>query len=900
MSIFKRIVAIKINRKSPLSRWTKLLFILVPLFIISTDAFGQIEGDTLRSDTTTVDSVLESSVADTATTAASDTLRTSDSVLKSEVHYSAKDSIANDLINKRVFLYGDASVSYENITLKADHIIYDFSSYTVHATGVQDTAGAWVGEPVFTQGNTTFEAHEMDYNFKSKKAYVKQVSTEVIEGVLTGERVKTVDDNKVIYIRHGEYCPCEDPNAKTRFKIGKLKVIKDDKIITGPGYLALGKIPTPLVFPFGFFPNTEDKQAGLIIPSYGNGQKQGYFLNGLGFYMPFGDRVDTKILADLYSRGSWGLGNITRYKQRYKYTGEMNLEYNVRKTGDKDLNTSGESRNFFVKWRHNQDRSARPNSNFSADVNAGSSTNFVNNLNSSQDNYLTNTFSSNIRYDKSFYDSPWTFGLSAGHDQNSLTGVYNFNLPTVSVNKARTFPLADIFGKSSGSKQAFYEKIGWTYSANFQNRLSAQEEELSFNNWHNLKDKFQNGIRHQTALTTSLKAGPISINPNIRYSERWYMRTYGRSIDEETGAFVKDTLQGFDRSGDWSMGASATTKFYGMFSFRGRTLKAIRHTATPSLTYTYSPDFDPRVFGFYGTDGALSSYSPYDGTLYGGPPSGRSQTLSFNLANNLEAKVLSRRDTTSRFKKVPILENLSIGGSYNFAADSMNFSNIGVNGRTNIAKIVNINFGASFDPYTYVVRNVDDRLSVQRIDRLEYQRSGTLANFQSGNLSMDIGGLNSALFKRKKSEVIQEEDEGDSDKDTFIRGIFNDFSVPWDLRAGYVLNVRTDRKPIVEQEGYSIRDSLMFTQSVQFSGGFTLFEKVRISFQSGYDFVLKELTPTTFNATVDLNCWELSARVVPFGLRRNYNIALNIKASILKDLKLEKKRSLSSDEKFFM
>ena len=709
-----------------------------------------------------------------------------------------------------------------------------------------------------------------------------------------------MEDNTVIYIRHGEYCPCEDPNAKTRFKIGKLKVIKDDKIVTGPGYLALGKIPTPLVFPFGFFPNTEDKQAGLIIPSYGNGQKQGYFLNDLGFYMPFGDHVDTKILADIYTRGSWGLTNTTRYNQRYKFSGNTDVEYNVKKVGDRDLNNYSESRSFFIKWRHTQDRSARPNSNFSANVNAGSSSNFVDNLNSSQDNYLTNTFSSNIRYDKSFYDSPWTFGLSAGHDQNSLTGVYSFNLPTVSINKARTFPLADIFGKSAGSKQAFYEKIGWTYSANFQNRLSAQEDELSFNNWHNLKEKFQNGVRHQTALSTSLKAGPVTINPNINYNERWYTRTYGRVIDEETGAFVKDTINGFDRSGDWSMGATATTKFYGMFSFKGRTLKAIRHTATPSLTYTYRPDFDPRVFGFYGTDGTLTSYSPYEGTLYGGPPAGRSQTLSFNLSNNLEAKVLSRRDTTSKFKKVPILENLSIGTSYNFAADSMKLSIIRVNGRTNIAKIVIINFGASFDPYTYVVRGVDDQLSVQRIDRLEYHSSGTLANFTAGNLSMDIAGLNSAYFKRGKSEVIQEDDAEADDNNPFLGGLFSDFSIPWDFRAGYVLNIRNDRQPIVKQEGYGIKDSLIFTQSIQFSGGFTLFDKIRISFQSGYDFVLKELTPTTLNATVDLNCWELSTRVVPFGAHRNYNIALNIKASILKDLKLEKKQSFAADEKFFM
>lgn len=855
--------------------------------------------DSLRSDSVSVSDSSYAAAGDTLRVD-SDTLNTDDSVLKSPVTYGAKDSIVNDLINRRVLLYGDASVSYENITLKADYIEYDFSSYTVHATGVQDTAGQWVGEPVFSQGNTTFDAHEMDYNFKSKKAYVKQVQTEVIEGVLTGERVKTVQDNKVIYIRHGEYCPCEDPDAKTRFKIGRLKVIKDDKIVTGPGYLALGKIPTPLVFPFGFFPNTEDKQAGLIVPSYGNGQQQGYFLQDLGFYMPFGDNIDTKILADIYSRGSWGLSNVTRYNKRYKYFGDFDVEYNARRLGDPDLGNFEKGNSFFVTWSHNQARSARPNSNFSADVNAGSSDNFQNNLNSSQDKFLTNTFRSNIRYDKSFYDSPWTFALSAGHDQNSRTGLYNFNLPTLTINKARTFPFADIFGKSPGTKQAFYEKIGWNYSASFENRLSVQEDQLSLNNWNELKKMFQNGMRHQTSLSTSLKAGPFSINPRINYTERWYLRTYGRTVDEATGAFVTDTIRGFDRSSDWSMGASATTKIYGMYSFGGRTLQAIRHTLTPSLSYTYRPDFDPRVYGFYGPDGTLAPYSPYEGSIYGGPPSGRSQSLSFSLSNNVEAKVLSKRDTTSKFKKVPILENLSLGGSYNFAADSMNLSALRVNGRTRIANVVNINFGATFEPYSYVVNTTEGEPRVQRIDRLEYNRSGKLANFEAANLAVDITGLNNAFFSRKKPKVVDEDEEATESADgSFLGNLFSDFTLPWDFSAGYVLNVRKHRDPIVLKEGFGIRDSLSFTQSIQFSGGLTLFDRVRLSIQSGYDFVSDELTPTTINAIVDLNCWELSARVVPFGQRRSYRISLNIKSSILQDLKLERNRNFSGDENFF-
>jgi hypothetical protein len=867
----------------------KLVFILVGLFIIaSSEVIAQTDSLAVSlSDTLSVDTALVQVVPKNQ----------SNSFLDGPVNYSARDTIINDIVNGKVYLFGDAVITYQDIKLQADRIIYDFSNYTVHAEGVKDTAGVWVGKPVFEQGDSKFDAFNMDYNFKSKKAYVRQVQTDVIEGTLTGDRVKTTDNNNVIYVRKGEYCPCEDPNAKTRFKIGRLKVIKDKQIVTGPGYLAIGKIPTPLAFPFGFFPNSEKKQAGLIMPSYGNADELGYFLNDLGFYLPVSDNVDTKILADIYSRGSLGLENITRYKKLYKYDGNLGVEYNIQKRGDRDLNNYSEARSFFVNWRHNQDRKAHPYSSFSADVNAGSTENFSNNLNSSQNDFLTNTFRSNIRYSRSFYNSPWSFSANAGHDQNSQTGVYNFTLPTLNLNKARTFPLKDLF--NDGPKDKFYEKIGWVWSSAFQNTLSATESELALNNWEQLSKQFQNGIRHAASLSTSLKAGALSINPSFRYNERWHFRTFGRTFNEETDQFETDTLQGFDRNNDWSFSTSVTTKLYGMYSFKGKNLKAIRHTFTPTVSYNFRPDFDPNVYGFYESDGALGSYNPYRGTVYGGPSSGTSQAISFSFVNNIEGKLLSRRDTTSKFKKVAFLENLTFSGNYNFAADSNQLSNINMSGFTSISQFADLNFGASFDPYVYAISETGDD---QRTAEYLFSNSNELAEFQQGNIAVNVRGLGSTAFQRQVPQAVLDsedaEEEVGGDSDSFLSG----FKVPWNVSFQYALNVRRNRfvEPLGEDLPLVLLDTLAYTQSLQALGDFTLFDIVRVGINSGYDFTTKELTPTTITVRVDINCWELNARIVPFGQRRSYNVGLNIKSSMLRDLKLERNRAIGNNESFFL
>lgn len=903
---FKRTeIIFKITYITPQFRIANLLFILGVVLImlpftsvaqnqtdsVSTGSVPDFTADSLASPPDSVDFV-------NATDSIPVESAENNSVISSKIEYSASDSIDNDVVNKKVFLYGNAVIKYQDIVLKAAVIEYDFQNYTVHAFGVQDTAGAWMGEPDFKQGSSAFRAHEMKYNFRSKKAYVRQVETEVIEGTLTGSEVKTTDNNNVIYVRHGEYCPCEDPNAKTRFKIGKLKVIKDEQIVTGPGYMVIGKVPTPLAFPFGFFPNTEDKQAGLIFPSYGNGGDRGYFLNDLGFYIPIGDRWDTKFLADIYTRGSWGLANMSNYKRRYKYAGRFSVEFNKDVIGDRDLGTYDSKNSFFVRWNHQQDIKARPNSNFQANVNAGSTQAFRNNLNSSQEDYLTNTFNSSITYDQRFYNSPWSYTLKAGHSQNSQTKIYEFTLPQFSLNRARTMPLDGLF--NDNPKQEFYEKLSLTYNSEFSNYLKTTEAELSLDNLNNLKTQFRNGMQHNISLALPLNAGPISISPGFKYTEKWYLQTYGRSYDPDLNAYVTDTISGFDRNGYYNFNVSATTKLYGMYSFRSGRVRAIRHTVTPNVSYSMAPDFGQRIYGFYGDNGRLSSYTPYDGTIYGGPPSGRSEKLNFSIGNNLEAKVLAPRDTTSKYHKVALIENFSVSSGYNFAKDSMNFDPIRMSLRTKITKYINFQSGASFEPYTYVLSE-DDR--IVSTNTYLVRSTGRLMSFESGNLSVDGTGFGSEMFQRrgnKGSAIIEAGTDSLPDgTGPLITDAGTKFTIPWHFRFGYTLQANRGRAVLPYDEGKMLVDSIKVTHSARFSGDFTLFKKVFVSFESGYDFVAKELTPTTFYVRVDLNCWELSGRIIPFGDRKSYSVSLNIKSSMLKDLKLEKKGNFNPDSNYF-
>jgi lipopolysaccharide assembly outer membrane protein LptD (OstA) len=860
----------------------KTLFIILLLLIIGNqsamaqnDSIAIITNDTLSIISLTPDSGLV-----TTDSVSADTINRNENALQFTVDYSADDSMIYDLETKEIYLYGNASVKYDNIDLKAAKINYNAENFSVSAEGVPDSIGKMVSTPIFKEGEQQFDATSMKYNFKSKKGFIKDVRTAVAEGHLFGKTVKTTADNKVIYIKDGEYCPCEDPEAHTRFKISKLKVIKDDKIVTGPGYMTIWKVPTPIAFPFGFFPNTTKQQSGILIPQYGDGGDRGFFLINGGYYQPLGEHIDTKILGDIYTRGSWALKNLTRYKKIYKFDGNFNVDYNIQKINDQEFPNYEELSNFFVRWTHSQDPKARPDSRFSASVNAGSSQNFRNNLNTSQNNFLNNTFNSSITYSKNFPGRPFSFNAAARHSQNSLTRNFDFTLPSASFNVSRIFlPLSFLRQNDAGSEK-WFEKIGLNYTSDLTNNLSVSESQLKLNELGKLTDDFKNGIQHASSLSTSLKAWNFSINPSLSLTDKMYFSTIRKEFIGDT--LVVRKVDGFKQSPDFSFSTSASTKVFGMYRFNSNKIKAVRHVITPSATYSYTPGL-AKYESYIDTAGNRTEYSIYDEGIYGSTSELKRQSIGLALINNVEMKVATRKDTASDTRILKILENLSVNSGYNILADSVKWSDLAVSMRTPIYKTIGLVMSGSYSPYSFNQdgKNINESLLKDRGRLLRMNRI-------SGNIDATLQSKNTAASTTKETENISEEDLEFIENN---KGLFVDFTVPWSLNFNYQAAVSKTYQAIL----LPTQKRVNFTQSVIFNGDLRLFERVKIGFNSGYDFQLDEFTTTNLNLYIDLNCWEFTAGYIPFGLRKSYNFAINIKTSILKDLKIQKRGNLGDE-----
>lgn len=849
----------------------------------------QQENSPAIADTLLSDFSADSLLLNAADTSQTDTVvsNRSESALNSPVDYQAEDSVIYDVKEKKVLLFGNAVVTYEDIKLEAHFIEYGFESNQVLAKGIIDTAGSKVGYPVFTEGSSSFDADTIRYNFVTKKGLVHKVYTNEGENYVRSS-VSKYHANGQIHNYKGVFTTCNKPNPHYAFHFKRLIMIPDDKIVSGGAIMKFRKIPTPLMLPFGFFPLEDKEKSGVLIPTWGDSPDLGFFLLNGGYYLPINDHIDTKFLGDIYTGGSWALRNFTNYKKRYRYSGDFNFDYNRQRRGDPDFDNLSINTQFFVRWNHMQDPKARPDSRFSANLNMGSSNAFTNHLNSSQQDFLTNTFQSNIQYSKSFPGRPYSMSINARHSQNSRTGRYDFTLPQFTFNLSRVFlPLSFLRANKTG-QQKFYEKIGFTYQANFENRLSATESQLSFNNADFLRSQFRNGIRHSGGLSTSIKAGPFAFNPSFNFTERWYFQSISRSLDPETLLSRTDTLSGFYRAGDWSLNGNLTTKIYGMYQFKGEKIKAIRHVITPTIGMNYRPSFDTRVFGFFGDNGTLSSYSPFETGIYGQPPTRAAGVVNMSLVNNIEMKgAAARSDTTgAATRKMKLIDNLTFNTSYDAFRDSLRWSNVNISGRTTLFKKLNINLNSSFTPYSY-----DE--SGRTINQSMWTDRGRLLRFSNANLA--IGGS----FQSKNRTNDRENSDRASDEEMeFIESnpqFFVDWNVPWTVNLNYTMSAN---RSFFLQSG-NLVDSLIVQQSIMLNGDITVFERWKIGVNSGFDFVTKQPTTTTITLYWDLHCWELQASVIPFGIRRSYQIHINVKASVLQDLKLQRRGNLGTNQNYF-
>ncbi|MFI5204215.1 MAG: putative LPS assembly protein LptD [Flavobacteriales bacterium] len=784
---------------------------------------------------------------------------------KVPVKYQAYDSIRFDYNLRIVYLYGKAQVDYEGINLKAHYVEIDLAKNEITARGKPDSTGKITEKVIFTDESGENKASEIRYNYKTKKGKIADAFSQQGEAyVHMGDAKKHPNDE--IHLKNGKFTTCDKEEPHYHFRLTKAIVIPDDKIVTGPLYMVIGKkIPTPLALPFGYFPNSKRETKGIIIPQFGKSATYGFFLLNGGYYQPIGKYMDIQLLGDIYSRGSWALKQVTRYKKRYRFDGNFNTSYSVFKQGDKEFPDFAQSNEFFVRWNHNQDPKSRPGHRFGANVNFGSQNNFQNNFTTDAQNYLSSSFQSNISYMRSWVGKPYSLGLNMRHNQNRLSRIVNLTVPEVTFNVNRFFPFEN--KKRIGQKK-FHENIGISYSFNGRNDITGHDSLFSLNRVDDLFPKMRNGVRHTATLNAPVKFFNQKFTANFgsSLSERWYIQYLNKAWNGSE--VVTDTVRGFIRASEASLNGSVTTKIYGMYSGRKSSAPKLRHVLTPSVNASYRPDQGLQRAYQSDSAGTQATYSPMDLGIFGKPATGASGTVGFSIINSLELKRRSSKDTISGWVKHMLIENFQVAANYDLMRDSLNWSNIVISGRTTLFKSFGIVYTGVIDPYRYNNGKITNELMVADGSGLGRVIDNNLA------LTLTLKGKSRAKKKKKTN------DEDEDDRPT---GNYVDFNTPYNVNVAY--NLRFNRS------FYGTTDSMAITQAATMNADVNLVKWLKLGVTTGYDFVAEELTYTEFNLYVDLHCWELRFNTIPFGIRKSFLVTLNVKASILSDLKLQHRRS---------
>lgn len=814
--------------------------------------------------------------------------------LDAAAKYSADDSIKYDKEHNIVYLYGNGRIIYEDFELDADYIKLDQTNNTIFATGrTNPKTNKYKGKPIFKQGtDKPITVDSLLFNYQTKKGKSFGVFTDVEQGYLHAAQFKKNQYDEGFF-KNGIYSTCNLPHPHFGIRITR-GMVTEKQIISGPAYLEIEDIPLPAGIPFGFFPKTSKRASGVMLPSFGEDGTLGFVMRDLGYYIGLNDYWDMTVQGTLYSKGSYMLRDHLNYTKNYKYRGTMDFTYSSTKNGSgiEGTYSNKPTKDFRIQWTHSQDPAANPGTNFSASVNAGTSTSVLNQRGGGtydRAQLTQSTLNSSISYTKNM--GLFNFESSLSHSQNLYTHAIDLNLPRFSLSMTRALYPFD--SKNSVGDKKWYQKLSvGPYTLTGENNIRTVDT-LLFKK-ESLKD-FQNGLRHSLPINLSLNAFKyIQISTSAPYSEIWHFQTIRKRqgpVPNGIGTVI-DTIAGFSRSYEYSLSSSLSTKLYGMKNFKKGKIMAIRHVATPSIGLTYRPDFGNSKYGYYKnlTDNTgkeiidrlgNNRYSIYDGILYGGPSPGRQASLTFGIDNNIEAKVRSSKDSVNNFVIVPILQGLSFNSSYNFAADSFKLAPINFRGSTAFFKDkLNISFGGTLDPYLYVdsLNRIVDQFSITK---------GKIARLTSFYLSTNFS-FNSDAIKSRKDEADKAGQDLNNatpaQRDALEQisrnpSAFVDFNVPWNISGSYSFS-------------YSNPGSQSSIQNtLNFNGDFSVTPKWKVGYTSGLDLRKFKFQYPQFNIYRDLHCWDLSFQWMPIGLAKSYFVNLRVKASILQDLKLSKRSS---------
>ena len=827
--------------------------------------------------------------------------------LDAPVIYEASDSI---VFTKEGYahLYGEGKVNYQNIELTSAVITMNMDSSTVYATGVTDTAGVETGSPIFKDGETPYESKIMRYNFKTKKGFINSIVTQQGEGYVTSEEGKK-GANDEIYMRHGKYTTCDNhEHPHFYLKLSMAKVRPKKNVVFGPAQLVVEDVPLPIAVPFGFFPFNSSYSSGFIMPTYGDEMNRGFYLRDGGYYFAISDQMDLKVLGEIFTKGSWGLSAASNYNKRYKFSGSFNASYLVTKTGEKNMPDYSVSKDFRIQWSHRQDAKANPNSSFSASVNFATSSYDRSSLSSlyNPQQYSQNTKASSVSYSRNFPEIGLNISGAFNITQNTRDSSLSMTLPDVNISLNRIYPFKR---KKSAGDERWYEKISLQYTGSITNSISTKDNLL----FKTPLTQWENGMQHKIPVSATFNLFKyINIVPSFNYTERWYLRKVKQSYDPSPTSrdhVKRDTINGFNRLYDYNLSLQMNTKLYGMYKplfMKSKELQ-IRHVFTPTVSYTYTPDFGKSRYGYYDTytytdeDGEVRTveYSPYEGAVYGYPGKNMSQNISFSIDNNIEMKMKSDKDTTG-YKKISLIDQLGASLSYDVA--NKKWSDLSMNLRLKLTKSYTFNMNASFATYAY---QFDENGNVVVGDRTEWSY-GRFGRFQgySGSFSYT---LNNDTFKKlfgKKDEDEKNKDkegkEGGEDEETEEEteeqnnnsnmrktekaSVDSDgylaFKLPWSVSLSYSYSIREDRSKDINIK--TMRYPYSLTHSLNVSGNFKIGSRWNMTYSTGYDFTSKEMSMTTLNITRDLHCFNMSCGLV-FGPFTSYNFSIRANSSMLTD-----------------
>lgn len=868
-------------------------------------------------------------------TVPADTARRSKNSIEEPVTYSAEDSITFDYGRSRAYLYGGSKVLYQDMELDAELISIAIDSSLVHATGRMDSTEV-TGKPLFKQGSDEYEPDSISYNFKTRKAFVSNVYTQQGEGFMKSMDGKR-DSSGVMYVQKAFYSTCDARHPHFYLNLTRAKMRPGKNIVFGPAYLVVEDVPLPLALPYGFFPFKGKYSSGFIMPTYGDETSRGFYLRDGGYYFAFNDYIDAKLLAEIYTKGSWGLSVQSNYRKRYRYSGNLYFSYQNTETGEKNMPDYSVEKSFKLTWSHRQDAKANPTQTFSASVNFATSSYERNNLVSmyNPQSLTQSTRTSSVSYSKTFPDIGLTLSSTFNLSQNMRDSSIAVTLPTLNIQLNRFNPFKR---KRMVGSERWYEKISMSYTGTLTNSINTKEDKLFKSNL--IKD-WRNGMRHQIPISANFSIFKyINVTPSFSFTDRMYTNKIMQSWDQEKQTVQRDTLYGFYNVYNFNMSLSAQTKVYGMFTpkpwFGGKKIRAIRHVLTPNISFSYAPDFSKPSFGFYDSyirtdrDGKVTSevvYSPFSHGTYGTAGRGMTGDIRLDVANNIEMKIRSERDSTGE-KKISLIDEFGFSMGYNLAAERKPWSDLQTRLRIKLTKSYTFSMNAVFATYAY---EFDKNGNVIVGDKTEYSQ-GRFGRFQgmSQNLSYTFNnqtlkkllGLRSQLTQGKDSRDDEDDDENEDEDETdpTMQNVdperrkaenaakksesvevdedgYLKFQMPWSLTVSYGVTMREDTSAKINPD--RMRYPYALSHTLNFSGNVRIAEGWNINFSSGYDFNYKRMSMTTATLSRDLHCFQMSCSMVIFPYT-SYNFNFNCKTSTLADLlKWKKQSSYSSNVEWY-